>query len=107
MTNRKKVEVNDIIGLIKTGEPTNSVELKKEIYNGNNKTRNKKYSLWKCNDYKNGVKDNERNAYYLDEEVVDLLNQLNDIIDPIRKICEKYNIRLEDVAETLEEYICG
>ncbi|WP_459537898.1 AbrB/MazE/SpoVT family DNA-binding domain-containing protein [Methanobrevibacter sp.] len=29
---RKKVSVDDIIGLIKT-EPTNSVELKKELYN--------------------------------------------------------------------------
>ena len=29
---RKKVNVEDIIGLIKTDEPTNSVELKKELY---------------------------------------------------------------------------
>ena len=29
---RKKVTVDDIIGLIKTDEPTNSVELKKELY---------------------------------------------------------------------------
>ena len=29
---RKKVSVDDIIGLIKTDEPTNSVELKKELY---------------------------------------------------------------------------
>ena len=29
---RKKVNVEDIIGLIKTEEPTNSVELKKELY---------------------------------------------------------------------------
>lgn len=29
---RKKVNVDDIIGLIKTDEPTNSVELKKELY---------------------------------------------------------------------------
>ena len=29
---RKKVKVDDIIGLIKTDEPTNSVALKKEIY---------------------------------------------------------------------------
>ena len=29
---RKKVTVDDIIGLIKTEEPTNSVELKKELY---------------------------------------------------------------------------
>ena len=29
---RKKVNVEDIIGLSKTEEPTNSVELKKELY---------------------------------------------------------------------------
>lgn len=29
---KKKVELDDIIGLIKTDEPTNSVELKKEVY---------------------------------------------------------------------------
>ena len=29
---RKKVNVEDIIGLIKTDESTNSVELKKELY---------------------------------------------------------------------------
>lgn len=29
---RKKVTVDDIIGLIKTDEPTNSVELKRGIY---------------------------------------------------------------------------
>lgn len=29
---RKKIKVDDIIGLIKTEKPTNSVELKKEIY---------------------------------------------------------------------------
>ena len=27
-----KVELNDIVGIVKTDEPTNSVELKKEIY---------------------------------------------------------------------------
>lgn len=39
MTERDKVTVDDVIGLIQTDEPTNSVELKKEAYNmvGNSK----------------------------------------------------------------------
>ena len=31
--NREKVELNEIIGIVKTDTPTNSVELKKEMYN--------------------------------------------------------------------------
>lgn len=57
----------------------------------------KRYSLWKCNDYKNGVKDNSENAYYLDEEVVDLLNSL---IDETKKL-EKENL---DLSEELDYY---
>lgn len=34
MMNRKKVELNDVIGLIKTDKPTDSVKLKKEMYEG-------------------------------------------------------------------------
>lgn len=30
----------------------------------------------------------------------------NKALKDIESICEKYNIKLEDVAETLEEYIC-
>jgi hypothetical protein len=32
LKDRKKVEAEDIIGIVKTDEPTNSVDLKKELY---------------------------------------------------------------------------
>lgn len=39
MTERDKVTVDDVIGLIQTDEPTNSVELKKEAYNMGEKSK--------------------------------------------------------------------
>ncbi len=34
------------------------------------------------------------------------LEEENKALKDIKNICKKYNIKLEDVAETLEEYIC-
>ena len=55
----------------------------------------KRYELWKCNDRKNGVKDIAENAYYLDDEVVDLVNTQD------RKIHDLLNRLLESEFEKL------
>lgn len=43
----------------------------------------KRFGLWRCNEYKNGVVDNSTTpkTYFLDDEVVDLLNNLDEEID--------------------------
>ena len=38
-------------------------------------------------------------------EVVNLLNELHEELEPIKKICKKYRIPLKDLPEILEEYI--
>ena len=40
-----KVKLEDIIGLVKTDEPTNSVELKKQIYDGYDKSHITRFKL--------------------------------------------------------------
>lgn len=47
-----------------------------------------RYSLWECTDYKNGVKDNSENAYYLDDEVVDLLNKQDKSIFLLKSVIQ-------------------
>ena len=37
--------------------------------------------------------------------VAHLLNKYETILEPIREVCEKYNIPLEDLPDVLEEYI--
>lgn len=61
----------------------------------------KRFSLWKCNDYKNGVKDNFENAYYLDDEVVDLINGLYEENKKLKKDLEHCNNKFEDVKNVL------
>ena len=39
------------------------------------------------------------------EEILPILNQQETILKPIKEICTKYNIPIEDLPETLEEYI--
>lgn len=39
--------------------------------------KEKRFELWKVNDNKNGVKDNLLNAYYVDDEIVNLLNAIS------------------------------
>ena len=60
----------------------------------------KRYSLWKCNDYKNGVKDNPNNAYYLDEEVVDLLNEQEEEIKRLKD--ELFEARKDYIVDTAD-----
>lgn len=51
-----------------------------------------------CYDYGNGLS-------YID--VMELLNALHEQLEPLQKVCEKYNIPLEDLPGTLEEYIAN
>lgn len=39
------------------------------------------------------------------EEILPTLNQQENQLKPIKEICTKYNIPLEDLPEVLEEYI--
>ena len=39
------------------------------------------------------------------EEILPLLNQQENQLKPIKEICTKYNIPIEDLPEVLEEYI--
>jgi hypothetical protein len=39
------------------------------------------------------------------KQCCDLLNELHEELEPIKKICEKYHIPLKDLPEILEEYI--
>ena len=43
--------------------------------------------------------------HYGNKTIADLLNELNNELEPIKKICEKYRIPLKDLPEILEEYI--
>ena len=63
--------------------------------------KTKRFDLWKCNDHKNGVVDRLDNAYYLDEEIVDKMNYLEDA--KIQVI--KDNNRLKNKITQLETQI--
>lgn len=63
--------------------------------------KTKRFDLWKCNDHKNGVVDHLDNAYYLDEEIVDKMNHLEDA--KIKVI--KDNYRLNNKITQLETQI--
>lgn len=39
------------------------------------------------------------------QQMVQLLNEKNQLLKPIQAICEKYKIPIQDLPETLEEYI--
>ena len=39
--------------------------------------------------------------------VYECLNELHEQLEPLQKVCEKYNIPLEDLPGTLEEYIAN
>lgn len=39
------------------------------------------------------------------ERIVKIINKQNQVLIPIQEICEKYNIPIQDLPETLEEYI--
>ena len=39
------------------------------------------------------------------EEILPILNQQENQLKPIKEICTKYNIPIEDLPEVLEEYI--
>lgn len=62
------------------------------------------YSLWRCNEKKNGVKDNTRNAYYLDEEVVDLLNEQDKQIQNLKKSRNRWRELTHEFKEYCECY---
>lgn len=53
-----------------------------------------KYTLWECNDHKNGVKNIEENSYYLDEKIVDLLNEKENLINELYDFRLVYNALL-------------
>ncbi len=38
-------------------------------------------------------------------KIVELLNELHEELEPIKKICKKYRIPIKDLPEILEEYI--
>lgn len=64
----------------------------------------KRYSLWKCTDYKNGVKDNFENAYFLDDEVVELLNTQHEENQQLRKIITNQSVIIRELYSKLLEY---
>ena len=45
------------------------------------------------------------NTYDYLEEILPVLNQQENQLKPIREICTKYKIPLEDLPDVLEEYI--
>lgn len=106
---REKVELDDIIGIVKTDEPTDSVELKKEIYNTNPSLRHQPIE---APEYDVGafyvVKDDEAgetcpviiNGYAATNGyVASLLNEWNDWIielQNVNKNLKEYNISIKD-----------
>ena len=108
---RDKVTVDDIIGLIHTDEITNSVELKKDLYRDNQNKRfkhmrNRLGMQFICYDDKEILMGTFADADGI-SYIVKLLNNLHEQLEPIQKICEKYNIKLKDLPATLEEYIAN
>lgn len=79
------------------------------LKNGFNVHQNRFSKFWFCN----SVDCNEEGEYqfcfkdlkYQAVELRDLLNGLLADFGPIIEICNKYDIRLEDLPSTLEEYI--
>jgi len=39
------------------------------------------------------------------QSVIGIMNKQEQLLKPIQKICEKYKIPIQDLPETLEEYI--
>ena len=71
----------------------------------NNEVRISKIDLNRLVDWLNNL--HEEKEFHIQQSVAygTEIMELKRILNPIKDICEKYNIKIEDVAETLEEYI--
>lgn len=83
MTKRDKITVDEVIGLIHTDEPTNSVEEVRKLRGRDGMTENKRFELTyergKPNFWDNNV--DLADCYLTCEDVVDLLNEQHEKIE--------------------------
>lgn len=107
MIERNKVTLNDIVGIIKTDTPTNSVELKKETYDGYNRFT---YVLGDgFEDYGKHLNVTEvcelLNKYYLENnELHQSINQLKETICKITSsVQRKYDNTVVNIVDEVYE----
>ena len=104
---RLKVELEDIVGLVKTDDVTDSVELKKEYYDS--KSKNKRYEEMYSKYCGLVVADMSTNPRICsarrisDMEIVDELNQLNDENEELKK--ENKHLRCTIESNSQDDYI--
>lgn len=101
-TQREKVTLEDIIGIVKTDEPTNSVELKKDLYRD---TENKQFTY----DFDTGfVSDNKTgNSYEMFKhndgvEITSLLNELSEKNEQLEKRVKELETEIDDIWRKYE-----
>lgn len=95
---RKKVELEDIIGIVKTDEPTNSVELKKEAYNDTKKQFKFDRDTVATNLKTPIVYDGERMS------IGEVLDKLNELHEENQRLTNKLNqTALELVDEVISQ----
>ena len=101
---RLKVELEDIVGLVKTDDVTDSVELKKEYYDS--KSKNKRYEEMYSKYCGLVVADMSTNPRICsarrisDMEIVDELNQLNDENEQLKQ--QLFEARKDYIIETAD-----
>ena len=97
----EKTNIDDIIGIVKTEEKTDSVELKKEYYK--NQSKDKHYT------YLNYSRDGHIGSFYLNDkpitnkEVWDLLNEQEETINELKQRNQRQYDRLKELTELMYE----
>ena len=95
----EKTNIDDIIGIVKTEEKTDSVELKKEYYK--NQSKDKHYT------YLNYSRDGHIGSFYLNDkpitnkEVWDLLNEQEETINELKQRNQRQYERLKELTDLM------
>ena len=93
----EKTNIDDIIGIVKTEEKTDSVELKKEYYKNQSKDKHYTYLDYSKEGYIGSFYENGKSL--TNKEVCDLLNEQDNRIKSKERVIKAY----EDYIKTLKE----
>lgn len=101
LINDDKLEVDDITGIVNTTEPTDSVELKKEYYQG--QSNEKQYENVDLHIIDGYVRRNDGVCLYVPTEIVSELNRLSYENKQLKQLPNKLDNRIQKLKTTLQE----
>ena len=96
----EKTNIDDIIGIVKTGEKTDSVELKKEYYKNQSKDKHYTYLNYSKDGYIGSFYENDKPL--TNKEVWDLLNEQEERIQELEKENKQLKIEVLGQSEEIE-----